>query len=153
MEMELSQDYREFIELLNKNDVKYIVVGGYAVAQYGYVRYTGDIDFWVKPEHSNAERVVKSLIEFGFGSLDISVLDLLKDDEIIQLGYPPQRIDIITGVTGLNFDECWKEITVIEFENLKLNFLSLHHLKINKEASGRDKDLNDLRNLNKIKTQ
>ena len=149
MEMELSQDYREFIELLNKNDVKFIVVGGYAVAQYGYVRYTGDIDFWVKPEKSNAEKVVKTLLEFGFGSIDVTVMDLLKEDEIIQLGYPPQRIDIITGVSGLSFDECWKEITVIEFENLKINFVSLHHLRINKEATGRDKDKLDLINLPK----
>ena len=147
--MELSQDYREFIELLNKNDVKFIVVGGYAVAQYGYVRYTGDIDFWVKPEKSNAEKVVKTLLEFGFGSIDVTVMDLLKEDEIIQLGYPPQRIDIITGVSGLSFDECWKEITVIEFENLKINFVSLHHLRINKEATGRDKDKLDLINLPK----
>jgi hypothetical protein len=137
--------------LLNKNNVEYIVVGGYAVAQYGYVRYTGDIDFWVKPERSNAEKVVKSLIEFGFGSLDVNVIDLLKDDEIIQIGYPPQRIDIITGVSGLNFDECWNEITVVDFENLKLNFISLHHLKINKEATGREKDKLDLINLKKVK--
>lgn len=145
--MELDQDFKEFIQLLNLNKVEYLVVGGYAVTAHGYPRYTGDIDFWIRPEKGNANKLIKTLTDFGFGSLDINEDDLLKKDFIIQLGYPPNRIDILTGVSGLTFDECWVEKKEFIFENEAINFISLHHLKINKKASGRDKDNLDLRNL------
>ncbi len=145
--MELDQDFKEFIQFLNSNKVEYLVVGGYAVTAHGYPRYTGDIDFWVRPEKENAKRVLKSLFEFGFGSLDINETDLIKKDFVIQLGYPPNRIDILTGVSGLTFDECWNEKKEFVFENEKINFISLYHLKINKKESGRDRDNLDLKNL------
>lgn len=145
--MELSQDFKEFIQLLNVHKVEYLVVGGYAVAIHGFPRTTGDIDFWVKPSQENAERVVKSLIEFGFGSLDISIDDFIKNDSVVQLGFPPNRIDIMTSVSGLTFDECLKNKKEVEFEGEKINFISLHHLRINKKSTGRDKDNLDLKNL------
>ncbi len=145
--MEIDQDFKEFIQLLNKHKVHYMVVGGYAVAAHGYPRYTGDIDFWVKPEITNANNILSALIEFGFGSLDIEEEDFLKPDFVVQLGYPPNRIDILTGISGLGFDECWKEKIVIEAEGESINFISLHHLKINKKSTGRDKDMLDLNNL------
>ena len=145
--MEIDQDFKEFIQLLNSNNVEYLVVGGYAVTAYGHPRYTDDIDFWVRAEGNNARRIKKALIEFGFGALDISEEDLLKPDFIIQLGYPPNRIDILTGVSGLTFDECWKERQEFVFENEKINFISLRHLRSNKKESGRDKDNLDLKNL------
>ena len=145
--MELDQDFKEFIQLLNSNNVEYMVVGGYAVAAHGYPRYTGDIDFWIRPEENNAKRILKALIEFGFGSVDISMEDLLKRDFIIQLGYPPNRIDILTGISGLTFEECWEEKKEFIIEDEKINFISLHHLRINKKESGRDKDNIDLKNL------
>lgn len=145
--MDIDQDFKEFIQLLNSNNVEYLVVGGYAVTAYGHPRYTDDIDFWVRSEKKNAQRIVKTLIEFGFGSLDINEEDLLKKDFIIQLGFPPHRIDILTGVSGLTFEECWKEKKEFIFEGEKINFISLHHLRINKKESGRDKDNLDLKNL------
>lgn len=145
--MELSQDFKEFIQLLNVHKVEYLVVGGYAVAIHGFPRTTGDIDFWMKPSQENAERVVKSLIEFGFGSLDISIDDFIKNDSVVQLGFPPNRIDIMTSVSGLTFDECLKNKKEVEFEGEKINFISLHHLRINKKSTGRDKDNLDLKNL------
>jgi hypothetical protein len=147
--MEIGQDFKEFIQLLNKHEVQYIVVGGYAVSLYGYPRYTGDIDFWVKPSRENAQKVIASLIDFGFGSLDINVNDLDHEDAVIQLGYPPDRIDLLTSVTGLDFDTCWATKEIIESEGEKINYISLKHLRINKESSGRDKDLLDLKNLPK----
>lgn len=145
--MELSQDFKEFIQLLNAHKVEYLVVGGYAVAMHGFPRNTGDIDFWVKPFFENAERVKNALIDFGFGSVDISIDDFLKEDNVIQLGFPPNRIDLMTNVSGLNFDESYKERKEIDFEGQKINFISLHHLKINKRITGRDKDNIDIKNL------
>lgn len=145
--MNLTEDFKEFIQLLNKNSAEYIVVGGYAVAAHGYPRYTGDIDFWVKPSHDNAEKIIKSLTEFGFGSIDISTDDLVSSNRIIQLGFPPNRIDIITSIDGVDFNECLREKKEVNIEGIPIPFLSLHHLKLNKKASGRTKDKLDLENL------
>jgi hypothetical protein len=145
--MNLNEDFKEFVQLLNKNKVEYLVVGGYAVAAHGYPRYTGDIDFWINREPENAKKLIQSLIEFGFGSVDITLEDLTTSDNVIQLGYPPSRIDILTSVTGLEFANCWKEKTEVVFENEKINFISLHHLKINKKETGRTQDKLDLENL------
>ena len=145
--MEIGQDFKEFIQLLNKHQVEYLVVGGYAVAMYGYPRNTGDIDFWVKSSQSNTKKIISTLVDFGFGTTDIHVEDFLKADAIVQLGFPPYRIDIITGFTGLSFDECFKNKKVIEIEGLSISFISLFHLRLNKNATGGPKDLNDLNNL------
>ncbi len=143
----LSKDYKEFIELLNKNEVTYLVVGAYSLAFHGYVRNTGDIDFWIKPDKENAEKVILTLSEFGFGMLKVSVEELTRNDFIIQLGYAPQRIDLITGVTGLTFEECWESKEAEEWDGVKMNFVSLKHLRINKKSTGRNKDLADLDEL------
>ena len=145
--MEITQDFKEFIQLLNANKVEYLVVGGFAVAAHGFPRYTGDIDFWVKSSIENAKKLISALIQFGFGSMDITEEDFLKKDFVVQLGYPPNRIDILTGVTGLDFKESWKERVEIETEGEKINYISLHHLKINKKQTGREKDNIDLNNL------
>ncbi len=145
--MEIDQDFKEFIQLLNKHKVQYLIVGGFAVAAHGYPRYTGDIDFWIKQNKQNANRIICALIEFGFGTLDINEDDFLKADYVIQLGFPPNRIDLLTGISGLNFDECWAEKKIILSQGEEINFISLHHLKINKKTTGRDKDLLDIKNL------
>jgi hypothetical protein len=147
--MDISQDFKEFIELLNKYKVEYLVVGGYAVAMYGYPRFTGDIDFWVKPSDENAKKIIKSLNEFGFGGYDISENDFKGQDSVVQLGYPPNRIDIITGVTGLNFEECFNIKKEVVLAEIPVNFISLYHLRLNKKATGRDQDITDLNNLPK----
>jgi hypothetical protein len=145
--MELSQDFKEFVQLLNAHKVEYLIVGGYAVAFHGYPRTTGDIDFWVKPFDENAERLMSALIAFGFGSVDLDKKDFLTKDHVIQLGFPPNRIDIMTNVSGVEFDECWKEKEEVDFEGEKINFISLKYLRINKENTARDKDKIDLKNL------
>ena len=145
--MELEQDFREFIELLNAHKVDYLVVGGYAVTVHGYPRYTGDIDFWVRPVKENAEKMEKVIIAFGFGSLDISKEDFLREDYVIQLGYPPNRLDIMTSVSGLEFDKCWEKREIVESQGLKINFIGLQDLIVNKQKTGRDKDKLDLKNL------
>jgi hypothetical protein len=145
--MDIDPDFKEFIELLNKYQVEYLVVGGYAVAMYGYPRYTGDIDFWIKPNKENATKIVNALVDFGFGSYDISEDDFIKTDGIIQLGFPPNRINLLTGVTGLNFEICYNERNKLTLAEIEVNFISLFHLRLNKKETGREKDLNDLSNL------
>jgi predicted nucleotidyltransferase len=143
----LSKEFKEFAKLLNDQKVEYLLVGGYAVVLYGYVRYTGDIDFWINPTEENANRIVEVLDRFGFGSLNLTIKDFTKDDQIIQLGYPPNRIDIITSVTGLTFTECYPKRNSFSIEGVEVQTISLEDLKKNKKASGRYKDLDDLENL------
>jgi len=143
----LSKEFKEFAKLLNDLKVEYLLVGGYAVVLYGYVRYTGDIDFWVNSSRENANRLVAVLDRFGFGSLNLNSEDFTKDDQIIQLGYPPNRIDIITSVTGLKFSDCYKKRRSFSLDDIQIQTISLDDLKKNKKASGRYKDLDDLENL------
>lgn len=145
--MDIGPDFKEFIELLNKHRVEYLVVGGYAVAMYGYPRYTGDIDFWVNPTPENSKKIISALIDFGFAGLDISENDFNVEDKIVQLGFPPNRIDIITGVTGLRFDECYLTKKTVTIEGMDVFFISLFNLRLNKNSTGRDRDRIDLNNL------
>ena len=143
----LNQDFKEFIQSLNDNQVRYLVVGGYAVALHGHPRYTKDIDIWIEMKADNAEKAIKALQQFGFGSLDIKADDFLIPDEIIQLGYPPNRIDLITTLPGVDFETCYPSRVQTEMEGIVVNFIDLENLKINKKASGRHQDLADLENL------
>jgi hypothetical protein len=147
--MNLTEDYIEFIKLLNLHGVKYLVVGAFAVAAYGHPRNTGDIDFWIEPSKENAQKIVVILKEFGFGSLNLSENDFTNEDSIIQLGYEPNRIDILSGVSGLTFNESWDNKVVSELEGQKVNFISLMDLRINKARTGRKQDEADLDNLPK----
>lgn len=104
----IPKDFKEFIELLNANKVRYLVVGGYALAYHGQPRFTGDMDFFLSSDTENAERVLKSLTDFGFGDLDITVHDLTQKDQVIQLGYPPLRIDLLTSIDGVDFESAWE---------------------------------------------
>jgi hypothetical protein len=123
------------------------VVGGYAVAFYGYPRYTKDLDVWIEMSEENARRMVKALDQFGFGSLGLTVEDFLTPDQIIQLGYPPNRIDILTTLPGVEFSDCYPFRTVVDVEGLPVNFIDLDNLKQTKRASGRFQDLADLEHL------
>jgi len=145
--MELNQDFKEFIELLNKHKVKYLVVGGYAVGFHGYPRFTGDIDFWIAISSENATKILNVLNEFGFGSLNFKIEDFLEANNIIQLGYEPTRIDILTSLSGVQFDNCYQQAVEANFEGLEIKFIDLKNLRINKASSGRAKDLGDLENL------
>jgi len=145
--MILSQDFREFIKLLNSNQVRYLVVGGYAVAFHGHPRYTKDIDIWIWVSKNNAKKVLKTLDEFGFSSLGLKEEDFLEPGYVIQLGYPPNRIDILTQVTGLEFDLCYSSKMELDVDGIIVNFLDLENLKKNKRSVGRFQDLADLESL------
>jgi len=143
----INKDFKEFIALLNKNNVKYLVVGGYALAFHGYPRYTKDIDFWVWVDKKNAENITKTLKDFGFSSLDLKEEDFLSTGYVVQLGQPPNRIDILTSVTGLEFEECYAEKIHVNIQGSEIDFIDLESFKKNKKAVGRYQDLADLESL------
>jgi len=143
----INKDFKQFIELLNKNNVRYLVVDGYALAFHGFPRYTKDIDFWVWVNQENARNLVKTLEEFGFSSLDLKEDDFLSPGYVVQLGQPPGRIDLLTSVTGLDFEECYETRVNIEIQGSKIDFIDLESFKKNKKAVGRHQDLADLENL------
>jgi predicted nucleotidyltransferase len=140
-------DFKEFIQSLNDNQVRYLIVGGYAVAFHGYPRYTKDIDIWVEMSQHNAEQMLEALAQFGFGSLALSAEDFNTPDRVIQLGYPPNRIDIITTPDGIDFTTCYATKVEVEIDGITVDFIDLDNLKLNKRASGRLQDLADLENL------
>jgi len=139
----LNQDFKEFIQLLNDNQVKYLIIGGYAVAIHGHPRYTKDIDIWVEMSSENAQKLMNALTQFGFGSLGLSAQDFQTPDQIIQLGYPPNRIDLITTPDGIDFDTCYSLKLEVNLNDITVNFIDLENLKKNKKASGRFQDLAD----------
>lgn len=145
--MILNQNFREFIKLLNSNQVRYLIVGGYAVAFHGHPRYTKDIDIWIWINENNAKNMKKALDEFGFSSLGLKEEDFLVPGYVIQLGYPPNRIDILTQVTGLEFDLCYSSKIELDIDGITVNFIDLESLKKNKKAIGRFQDLADLEKL------
>jgi predicted nucleotidyltransferase len=143
----INKDFKEFIELLNKNDVKYLIVGGYALAFHGYPRYTKDIDIWIWLDKKNAANIIKTLHDFGFSSLDLKEQDFLTPGYVVQLGQPPGRIDLLTSVTGLEFQECYASRVHINIQGSEVDFIDLENFKKNKKAVGRHQDLADLENL------
>ena len=147
MDLTLPLDFKEFLRLLNEKGVEYLLIGGYAVGYYGYPRATNDIDVWIAIAPDNAERVVVALREFGFNTPDLSVGLFLAHNKIVRMGIPPMRIEISTGISGVDFAECYAERVTAEIDGIIVNVISLRHLRINKQASGRYKDLNDLDNL------
>lgn len=143
----LQTDLREFIALLNSHQVEYLVVGGHAVAFHGHPRFTGDIDFLIRTTPSNAQRVLGALNAFGFGNLDIAERDLLEPGQIVQLGHPPNRIDILTSISGVDFDSAWQSRVSTIIDDQPVSVLGWDELLRNKRASGRQKDLADLEKL------
>lgn len=143
----LNQDFKEFIQSLNDNLVRYLVVGGYAVAFHGHPRYTKDIDIWIEMSPENAVSVVKALEQFGFGSLGLQETDFLIPGQVIQLGQPPNRIDLLCTVSGVDFSACYESRITVEIDGALVSFIDLENLKKNKAASGRHQDLADLENL------
>ncbi|MBI5606191.1 MAG: hypothetical protein HY879_22895 [Deltaproteobacteria bacterium] len=143
----LNKDFNEFIKLLNEHKVKYLVVGGYAVAFHGHPRYTKDLDVWIESSPANSRNLLKALDRFGFGSLDLTVEDFLVPDHIIQLGYPPNRIDLLTSAAGLDFEDCYASKVVTTIHGLQIDFVDIENLKKNKRSTGRAQDLADMENL------
>ena len=143
----LDKDFKEFVILLKKHKVEYIIVGGYAVGYHGYPRYTGDLDIWLKLSSENAKKIILVVNEFGFASLNLKESDFTLEGNMIQLGYPPLRIDLLNQIDGVNFNECYLNKIEVEIDELKVNFISYNDLIKNKKSSGRHKDLDDLEHL------
>ncbi|NQU30589.1 MAG: hypothetical protein HQ525_07975, partial [Anaerolineae bacterium] len=127
--MILNPDYLEFFQLLNDNDVRYLIVGGYAVAYHGHPRYTKDIDIWIWINSENAKKMVKTLKDFGFESLGLRESDFLESDTIIQLGHAPNRIDLIMGMPGVDFEKSFAARDEDKIDGVKLYFIDLENLK------------------------
>ncbi len=144
--MQLDPDFNEFIASCTAHDVRFLIVGGYAVAAHGHPRYTKDLDIWIWIGADNATRLVAALDDFGFGSLGLAPDDFTEPDTVIQLGYPPKRIDIITGATGVDFADCYPKRTEITITGLDrpVPFIGLDDLIANKAASARPQDLADI---------
>lgn len=143
----LQDDLREFIELLNSHTVEYVIVGGHAVAFHGHPRFTGDIDFFIRMTPPNAERLLAVLREFGFGTLDITARDLLEPKRVLRLGYPPNQIDILTSISGVDFDSAWDTRVESVIDNQPVSIIGRAELLRNKKAAGRQKDLADIDQL------
>lgn len=137
----------EFLRLLNVHKVEYLLIGGYAVGYHGYPRATQDMDIWIAIHPKNAKRVVAALREFGFDMPELSPDLFLQDQRIVRMGVPPLRIEIATAISGVHFKECYRKRVTDVIDGIKVNFISLRHLKINKKASGRHRDLDDLEHL------
>ena len=146
-QIELHPDFKEFLKLLNFHCVEYLVVGGYAVGYYGYPRATSDMDIWIAVSEVNAEKTAQALRAFGMPE-KAAIKDLfIEKDKIIRMGVPPIRIEVITGASGVNFEECYLRREVIDIDDIPVNFISLEDLRANKQICGRHKDLEDLKHL------
>jgi hypothetical protein len=145
--MLLDQDFNEFVGLFLDNEVRFLIVGGYALAAHGLPRLTGDLDAWVWISDDNASRVIRALTEFGFGSLGLTADDFNRPDSVVQLGYPPYRIDILTEIDGVSFESAWDRRLEVEIDSRHVPFIGRDDLIANKRASGRPQDIADVARL------
>jgi hypothetical protein len=144
----LPPDFKEFLRLLNSKQVEYLLIGGYAVGYYGYPRATADIDIWIAINPDNAQKVVAAIDEFfGVRLQDATPELFLQENKVARMGVPPFRIEVLTTISGVGFPECYAERVVDTLDDVQVTIISLKHLKLNKKASGRLKDLNDLEHL------
>lgn len=143
----LARDFREFLKSFNSANVEYLLIGGYAVGIYGHIRATNDLDIWVNTSPENAARIVHALREFGFTAAGLTSDLFLVPNSIVRMGVPPIRIEILTSISGVEFESCYAEKKMIEIDDLMVPLISLPRLRENKAASARAKDLADLENL------
>ncbi len=143
----LLSDLKEFLRLLDDHHVEYLLIGGYAVSYHGYPRSTADMDIWIAMNSENAQRIMAALEVFGFGGTGMTPDLFLLPDQITRMGIPPLRIEILTTISGLDFNEAYAERVVDAIDGISISVISRKHLEINKRASGRPKDLADLDNL------
>jgi hypothetical protein len=145
----LGKDLRDLLSLLDKHGVRFLIVGGFAVAAHGFPRYTKDLDVWLECSRDNAARVIAALGEFGFGSLGLTVDDFATPDLVIQLGYEPNRVDLLTGLTGVAFEDAYPNRVTATIDGVELPIIDRHSLAANKRAFGRSLDLADAEELEK----
>ncbi|WP_216321527.1 nucleotidyltransferase [Deinococcus aestuarii] len=140
----LPPDFNEFLTLLNQHGVEYLMIGGYAVNLYGYVRATGDMDVFISLSPENAARLVAAFHDFGLTSM---TADLVQPGKVLRMGVPPLRLEVLNQISGVTFEEAHAEREQMEVDGLTIPVISLRHLRQNKAASGRPKDLGDLSEL------
>ena len=142
--MEVQKDFRDLLKLLNAHKVEYLIVGAYALAFHGAPRYTGDMDIYVKPNPTNAQRIMAALNDFGFGSVELSAADFEAEDKVVQLGFPPVRVDIVTSITGVSWEKAASGRIEGMYGNVPVYYVGREQFISNKRALGRKKDLADL---------
>ena len=145
--MEIERDFKELLVLLNSHHVEYLLIGAYALAFHGAPRFTGDLDVFVKPDSGNSRRLMAALTDFGFGSVGLSAEDFEKPGQVVQLGVPPIRIDLITAISGVSWDEAVVGGVAADLDGVPVRFIGRNHFVTNKRAAGRKKDLADLEAL------
>lgn len=143
----LNEDFAEFARLLEQAEVRYLIVGGYSVALHGFPRYTGDIDFFVAVSPENAAKLVDVFTQFGFGDLGLQEEDFTRSDYVVEIGREPRKIQVLTGIDGVRFEDAWKARVEAEMNGMRLKFLGKADLIQNKRATGRPKDQIDLLEL------
>lgn len=148
--MKMSADFADFLKLLTERKVDYLIIGGYAVGHYGYVRNTGDLDIWIRISDENLERAAGALDEFGYAPKEDSLPFLKTPGKIIRMGMPPFRLEVSTTIDGVEFDDCYNRRETVQQGDILINFISYKDLLINKKASGRLKDLADVEELEQI---
>lgn len=141
--MFVNSDFSDLLRIFNDNKVRYLVIGGYAVVQYAEPRYTKDLDIWISTDAKNAEAVYKALREFGAPLSDLTAKDFSEEGYFFQMGVPPIRVDVLMGIPGAQFEDCWQRHLEADFDGLKVNFISKEDLITVKRASGRPQDLID----------
>ncbi|MCK5707520.1 MAG: hypothetical protein KAI43_07680 [Candidatus Aureabacteria bacterium] len=146
--MEVQQDFKELLELFNKHNVEYVIVGAYALAFHGCPRYTGDLDILVKNDQDNAARIIEAIREFGFESLNLTVEDFISKEKVVQLGVPPIRIDLLTSLTGVTWEQVSSHRIKSQYGDTSVYFIGKNEFIANKKALGRHKDLADIESIN-----
>jgi hypothetical protein len=147
MDLLLPPDFKEFLALLDSERIDYLLVGGYAVSYHGYPRPTGDLDIWVAMEPANAAKLVIALGKFGFGAAGASAATFLTPGQVVRMGVPPVRIEILSSVSGVDFAACRSRGITATIDGIPVRLISRTDLIANKRAAGRDKDLNDVKHL------
>lgn len=148
--MEIQEDFRELFALLNAHDVAYLIIGIYALAFHGAPRYTGDMDILVRPDGDNARRILDALDDFGFGSLALTIEDFTKPNQVAQLGVPPVRVDIVTSITGVSWEEAFAGRVAGQYGDIAVHYIGRKQFIANKQAVGRKKDLSDIEALGEV---
>ena len=147
MATRLPRDFKEFLKLLDKHRVEYLLIGGYAVSYYGYPRPTSDMDVWIAMHPDNASRITAAVREFGFNTPDLNEQLFMEPGNIVRMGQPPMRLEILNAIDGVDFKRAFKGRTIDKIDGQVVNLISLKDLKLNKKAAGRPKDLDDLSKL------
>jgi len=147
----MSPDFSELLRTFNEHEVEYLIVGAHALAVYGHVRATKDLDIWVRADRENAQRVLTALSQFGAPLRDLAIDDLSRPGTVFQIDLPPLRVDVITGIDGVDFSDAWPARFVTRLGSTSVFVISRQHLIVNKKTAGRLQDLADVEHLEAIR--